>query len=346
MIGSLQKILVQLRGRGIDGLRLLRLAGDASNRTYHRATWLENGNERRMILMVLGHPEAFSEEATGAAPPPTTLPFIDVQRHLQTAGVAVPQVFHYDAPLGWLLLEDLGDTTLWQAVQGVAPDRMLHLYRLAITELLRIHRVVPTTSIASHRAFDESLFVWEFDHFLEYGIEARSGKAIPPLVKKEILGYFADLSRRFAMLPRVLTHRDYHSRNLMVQEADRLRVIDFQDALMGPCQYDLASLLRDSYIDLPEPMIDPLISDYLGGLQAQTGEAVDPVVFRENFDGVSFQRNLKAAGRFVYIDRVKKNPNFLPSVAPTLMKARATLLKQPRLARLHHLLADFVPEWQ
>ncbi len=296
-------------------------------------------------------PQAPPEEGfTGSAvplPPASELPFINIQRLLRAHGIAVPEILHDATPNGSLLLEDLGDVTLLDASRSVETKTLTRYYEQAIDILVAMQFgcTEPATSIAHHRVFDQALFVWEFDHFIEYGIEARNGAPLPEKTQQEIRTHFSDIARRLASLPQVFTHRDYHSRNLMVQDG-RIRVIDFQDALMGPCQYDLASLLRDAYIDLPEPMIDRLIAHYLAASQKQSERPVDAAMFREFFDLVSIQRNLKAAGRFVYIDRVKKNPNFLASISPTLAKAQRNLAKYPRLDRLYRLLAEHVKEWQ
>ena len=121
----------------------------------------------------------------------------------------------------------------------------------------------------------------------------------------------------------------------------RIRVIDFQDALLGPRSYDLASLLRDSYVVLDEALIDRLIAYYL---ETSGGAPQDPIAFRRLFDVTSLQRNLKAAGRFVYIEKVKGRPTHLPYVAPTLRSIRRNLEKYPDLADLRELLAPLVPE--
>jgi aminoglycoside/choline kinase family phosphotransferase len=139
----------------------------------------------------------------------------------------------------------------------------------------------------------------------------------------------------------VFVHRDYHSRNLMVT-GDRLRVIDFQDALMGPRTYDLASLLRDSYVSLDHALVDRLIGYYLAAL---AGPRPDTAAFQRLFDLTGFQRNLKAAGRFIYIEKVKGRPTHLPYVTPTLHSAKRVLERYPDLTELRGLLAPYVPEF-
>jgi hypothetical protein len=156
---------------------------------------------------------------------------------------------------------------------------------------------------------------------------------------------FQNIAELLAAQPRVFTHRDYHSRNLMVT-GDRLGVLDFQDALMGPAAYDLASLLRDAYLALDESLIDELLAAYLDRMEQSGAGLGDRAAFRRLFDLTSIQRNLKAAGRFVYIDRVKKNPKFLADIPRVLGYVRRNLVKYPELSTLRKHLTPYVPELQ
>jgi aminoglycoside/choline kinase family phosphotransferase len=121
-------------------------------------------------------------------------------------------------------------------------------------------------------------------------------------------------------------------------------VIDFQDALLGPRQYDLVALLRDSYVDLPADLVDRMIARYLRALARLGGPVLDPVAFRATFNLLTVQRKLKDAGRFVFIDRVKKNPGFLPSIPLSLRYVRDAFSRRPDLAELQAVLAGHVPE--
>ncbi|MBM4123904.1 MAG: DUF1679 domain-containing protein [Nitrospira sp.] len=144
--------------------------------------------------------------------------------------------------------------------------------------------------------------------------------------------------------PQVFTHRDYHSRNLMMRQG-RVRVIDFQDALMGPASYDLASLLRDSYLSLDEELIEELVIRYLDG-RAKAGATLDRPTFMRLFDLTSIQRNLKAAGRFVYIEKEKHNDRYLQYIPRTLGNVKRNLARYPMLHPLRDALAPHVPELQ
>jgi aminoglycoside/choline kinase family phosphotransferase len=115
---------------------------------------------------------------------------------------------------------------------------------------------------------------------------------------------------------------------------------------MGPDTYDLASLLRDAYIELDEALIDQLINRYLDRLATHREVWTDRKAFRRLFDFTSIQRNLKAAGRFVYIDRVKGNPKFLADIPRVLNYVKRNLQKYPELDRLRKHLTPYVPELQ
>jgi aminoglycoside/choline kinase family phosphotransferase len=115
---------------------------------------------------------------------------------------------------------------------------------------------------------------------------------------------------------------------------------------MGPAGYDLASLLRDAYIALDESLIDELIVDYLDRMEKAGAGLGNHPAFRRVFDFISIQRNLKAAGRFVYIDRVKKNPKFLADIPRVLGYVRRNLEKYPELVTLRKHLMPYVPELQ
>lgn len=331
--------------------KLTALAGDASNRRYFRIE-LNEQTARPVILMQLAEPEAFkqSEEAvSGAAHQITDLPFLNIHAHLAKAGVPVPSLYYYDRAAGLLYLEDFGDVTLSDACREASMAELEARYKLAVDVLIRMQSKATSPAdpdcLAFNRSFDVPLLMWEFDHFLEYGIVARQGKPMSGEDHAAIREEFQKISELLAGQPRVFVHRDYHSRNLMV-DGRRLGVIDFQDALMGPATYDLASLLRDAYIALDESLIDHLIDYYLDQLESGRQVWTNREAFRRLFDLTSIQRNLKAAGRFVYIDRVKGNPKFLGDIPRTLGYVKRNLHKYPELFTLRKLMTIYVPELQ
>jgi len=335
------------------------LAGDASNRRYFRIV-LTGGSVDSIILMQLADPEGFkaSEEAVSpGAPVSTELPFVNVLTYLQQVGVAVPQLYFFDEDKGLLYLEDFGDVTLYYKISSInsQPQRS-QLYVQAIDALTTMHLSTQTGSdshcLAFSRVFDVSLLMWEFEHFWEYGVAARQPDGLKEEHHQVYQAECHKIAEWLAAQPQVFTHRDYHSRNLMVIEGG-LGILDFQDALLGPATYDLASLLRDSYVELEDPVIDEMLDRYrtrmCEGLNREIQEHMglsDSTMFRKLFDFTSLQRNLKAAGRFVYIDRVKGNPAFLKDIPRTLGYVRTNLEKYSELAALHSVFASCVPEFQ
>ncbi|MFO0775815.1 MAG: phosphotransferase [Nitrospiraceae bacterium] len=325
------------------------LPGDASNRRYFRIH-LSGPAPASLMLMQLAEPEAFkaSEEAvSGAAVQITELPFTNVLSHLASHKLPVPALRYYDRTAGLLYLEDFGDLTLMEACQQ-QPARTAALYKQAIDHMVTLQTAATTPAnrgcIAFHRQFDVPLLVWEFDHFVEYGVAARRPQAMKPEDLEPVQRVFRMIAELMAAQPHVFVHRDYHSRNVMV-DGNRMGIIDFQDALMGPAAYDLASLLRDAYIGLDESLVDELIAYYLDGL-SKRGVRLDATAYRRVFDFTSLQRNLKAAGRFVYIDRVKGNPKFLADIPRVLGYVRGNLRKYSELAPLQKHLVPYVPELQ
>ncbi len=147
-----------------------------------------------------------------------------------------------------------------------------------------------------------------------------------------------EIAVALAAEPRVVCHRDYHSRNLMVH-GERLYMIDFQDARLGPDTYDLASLLRDSYVDISEREREELVACFL----ALSG-IDDAVEFRRRFDLMSVQRNIKALGTFGFQASGRGNTTYIQYMPRTLQAVRENLTKHDRFARLHDLLGRHVEE--
>lgn len=289
------------------------LPGDASNRFYGRIFLKDEA--KPLILMVMNAPEAFkSEEVTGADESKNKeLPFVAIGKKLFAEKVRVPEILYVDSAHRFLLTEDMGDELLYERRQK---ESALSWYEKALEELVKIQKVSPFSPV-KERSFTKDLLHWETEHFVEYALLKRD-KKIPEGALKELRNFFGRVVGEMATSPFGIVHRDYHSKNLMILEKEnRVGVIDFQDALMGPPTYDLASLLRDSYVTFSEDEEERLIAAY----EKFSAKKLD----RRLYGVTSIQRNLKAAGRFYYIFMVKGRDTHLPYVKPTLKRVFKTL---------------------
>jgi len=279
------------------------LSGDASTRQYFRILRPDNPS---VVLAVYDAPFVYDE-----------LPFVNVCRLFTSIPLPIPAIAGHADDLGILILEDLGDVTL-QAHLGVTqPADHDALYRQAVEFVFRMQ-----CRGAELRQF----------------LEAYHGASITAAARVALNEEFLRIVDELAAEPRVLCHRDFHSRNLMLHDRS-LYIIDFQDARMGPDTYDLASLLRDSYVDLPDARVDDLIRGYLklGGPAGATPDAFSE--YRRRFDLMSVQRNLKALGTFGHQTTSRSNPVYIQYIPRTLSYVRANLERYSRFARLRELLA-------
>lgn len=322
-------------------VKLVRLHGDASYRTYSRAL-LSDGTSLIVMQMPAGKASA-SEEITNFKGAHNELPFINICNYLSDKGLLVPQVYWYSSDHHIMLLQDLGDDLLAHKVTNTDESSRLEWYAQAIDLLVSLQNRTFSSStdecVALKRSFDTTLLNWEFDHFLEYGIKARLGLSMPDDDLLIFNNETRSISHTIGQLPYGFTHRDFQSRNIIIHEG-QLFLIDFQDALLGPAVYDLVALLRDSYVKLANGTVDALIQRY----SSKIGHPEAAV--RAEFNLITVQRKLKDAGRFVYIDKVKGNSNFLQYIPTSLEYARAALERLPERHHLLEMLKKYVPEWR
>ena len=322
-----------------------RLAGHASARVYWRVGEPGNGS----VVVMLHSPDAPPDEITKASassPLVGIRPFVDVQRYLSGLSVRVPRILAFDEQEAYVVLEDLGDDMLVTRLRkGEAQEP---LYADAV-DLLAAMQVATDAApdpdcVAFQRTYDHDLYLWELEHFVEWVIFAWKGVRLSGKEEAVLHHHFESIASDLVAQPGGFTHRDYQSRNLMVLGDGTQAMIDFQDALVGPRPYDLVSLLRDSYVVLTQPFIAGMIRRYLRTTLELGGPALAEGPFRRVFDLLTVQRKLKDAGRFIFIDRVKGNPDFLGFIPAALAYVREALLRLPELAELQALLAHHVPE--
>jgi aminoglycoside/choline kinase family phosphotransferase len=319
---------LQKSGLAARGPKVIPLTGDASDRKYFRVVMADGDS-----LVLALHAGAIEFE---------TLPFANVNDLLRQVPLPVPAILGHDNADGLIALEDLGDVTLQAHLGAASPVEHAALYRQAVALVATLQR--RGAELESDRyfpfgiAFDVEKLTWELDFFVKHFVEGYRNAALSEAQRAALAAEWAAIVGELAAEPRVLCHRDYHSRNLMLHRG-RLHIIDFQDARMGPDTYDLVSLLRDSYVDLTDRELDELIAYFL----ALKGTS-DAARFRERFDLMALQRNLKALGTFGFQTITRRNPVYIQYIPRTLRYARTNLAQYPRFARLREILAAHIEE--
>jgi aminoglycoside/choline kinase family phosphotransferase len=310
--------------------RVVPLTGDASDRRYFRVLTPDSPS---IVLSLHSAPFTFE-----------SLPFVNVARLLARMPVPIPAVLGHADDLGVLALDDLGDVTLQAHLGAATPAEHAALYRQSVALIATLQRrgaeLASPDYLPYGIAFDVEKLTWEMDFFIKHFLEAYRGVVLSDDQRAALRKELAVVVETLAAEHRVLCHRDYHSRNLMLHDG-KLFIIDFQDARMGPDTYDLVSLLRDSYVDLPEQTVDELIAYFL----AVKGETERAGEFRRRFDLMALQRNLKALGTFGYQTTARRNPVYIQYIPRTLRYVRDNLAQLEEFHELRDLLAAHVEEF-
>jgi len=305
-------------------LKVVPLTGDASDRRYFRVLLK---NAKPIVLALHAGPIDYA-----------AMPFVAVAKLLSEVPLPVPAILHHSDPLGVIGLEDLGDVTLQAHLGAATPTEHDALYRQAVDFIARMQErgeALRSDTYPPYRiAFDVEKLTWELEFFVKHYLLAYRAATPTESERAALREEWSGIVDELASERRVLCHRDYHSRNLMLH-GDSLYIIDFQDARLGPDTYDLASLLRDAYVDLNPQQVDGLIAFFLAH---KSGERHPADEFRRRFDLMALQRNLKALGTFGYMTTSRNNTVYIQYIPRTLAYVKANLAKYPRFARLQGLL--------
>ena len=326
-----------------SGIHCEGLQGDASGRSYFRVSQknseglLRNKAQKKLrslIVMQLEKPVLDME-----------IDFILILKFLRSLDLPIPELFYYDVPKGLLFLEDCGTMTLKDQLHEFPQDKT-RLYRQAVELLVRMQSQaadsIDSTCLAYHRKFDVEKLMWEFNFMLDYYVDEFCGSRLESSARKELREVFTPLCESLAAEKLCFTHRDYHSRNLMCNQG-HLVLIDFQDARMGPCQYDLVSLLKDSYVKIDDTLVEELIDYYILLKEKEEGQKVDREKFGDIFDKMSIQRNLKAVGTFAHQSVKKNNNRYEGFITPTLGYVRTALRYRFKDSSLQKVLSKHIP---
>jgi hypothetical protein len=307
------------------------LAGDASNRKYFRVLSIQDNQQQSWVLMQWEPYE------------PKNYPFLSVLEHFAKHKVHVPRVFSQSPSEGLVLLEDLGDLTLerkfWESQEQ---ELSIPFYQKALDEILKIHFTASSDRsdcTAFKIQFDTEKFLWEMNYGKDNLLKGICQFQLTEKSEVELSDIFTKICRRLDQEPKFIAHRDYHSRNLMIT-FDEMRVIDFQDARMGPVQYDLVSLFRDSYVSLSDDVCRQLMSYYLERAQPFLGKTFSRDHFDEIYEIQTVQRCFKACGSFSSFYMLRKDTRYLKYISHTLKRILKSLTLFPEYKIFVDILID------
>lgn len=295
-------------GARIDAIASLR--GDLSTRRFWRIGITGREAPPTAVIVDLG-PDDLPRyvHALNLLPsPPTEPPWLNVHRFLESIRSPVPALYAAAPEKRALMVEDVGESSLRECVRRPGAH-IADLFRLATEELLRLHvegtRALDHRCIASQIAYSGRLFDWEMKEFREIGLPAIAPGSDADAISPELTVLASQLDR----FPRVFSHRDYHAENLYVQNGAKIRIIDFQDALMAPAAQDLAVMLTTRNTDVViTPAIERRILDfYYSALDRRGAAKLSVEDFNASYSLCVLQHALKMIGRFEMFERAGKS---------------------------------------
>ncbi|MAX65354.1 MAG: phosphotransferase [Bacteriovoracaceae bacterium] len=307
-----------------------RLTGDASTRRYYRLFTNKNS-----YVACLDNPTERGENS-----------FVRVQGFLQRYDVRVPRIYDRSVEKGYILEEDLGDITLLQYLSEIKNRKEeFEIYKKILDILLSIHKI-PLEDVKSSGKFDlffdEKKLNSEINFTTDFFIK-RFLRVSDSSVHKKINDSFKEINSRLASEKMVLTHRDFHSRNIMVKEDDFI-VIDFQDARQGIPQYDLVSILEDCYYELDSNNRYMLIEYYYNNLPKEVHGQHSYEEFTSLYNDMTLQRVFKAIGSFSYIYETRKDVRYTKYIGFAMEKIKRILFRDEKYNALREILFKYYYE--
>ncbi|MFJ5258276.1 aminoglycoside phosphotransferase family protein [Pseudomonas sp. NPDC088414] len=293
-------------------------SSDASFRRYFR--W--EGEGRSFVVM--------------DAPPPqeNCKPFVDIAFLLAKSGINVPKIYAEDLERGFLLLNDLGNKTYLDVIDSENADVLFSDALQALLAFQQLPMVAPLPS------YDVALLRRELELFPEWYVKRELGIEFDAAQQQQWQAVSDLLIDSALAQPKVLVHRDYMPRNLMLSEPNP-GVLDFQDAVYGPVTYDVTCLFKDAFLSWPEERVRGWLESYW-----QQASALDIPVqadfedFLRASDLMGVQRHLKVIGIFARICHRDGKPRYLADVPRFFAYIEAVIVRRPELADLQALLAS------
>ncbi|WP_285409470.1 phosphotransferase [Pseudomonas sp. FR229a] len=315
---QLAKLFAEQGWGTVPPATLTAASSDASFRRYFR--W--EGDGRSFVVM--------------DAPPPqeNCKPFVDIAFLLAKSGINVPKIYAEDLERGFLLLNDLGNKTYLDVIDGENADALFHDALQALLAFQQLPMVAPLPG------YDVALLRRELELFPEWYVKHELGIEFDAAQQQQWQHISELLIDSALAQPKVLVHRDYMPRNLMLSEPNP-GVLDFQDAVYGPVTYDVTCLFKDAFLSWPEERVRGWLESYW-----QQASALDIPVqtdfedFLRASDLMGVQRHLKVIGIFARICHRDGKPRYLADVPRFFSYIEAVIARRPELAELQALFSS------
>jgi len=267
------------------------ISGGGSDRSFFR---IEKQGESIILMVSPAHDGDFRY-------------YREIGRFLRERGIGVPEFYEAHQEKKILFMEDVGEESLYLKFhRGMTDDAVTHWYHKVLETLAHMQvegeKKWTDCPAVAERTFDYKTLRWETEYFQENFLEKFCGTSIRD--QAELSREFKALAEKVASEPLYFMHRDFQSQNIMIHH-DEVRIIDFQGARRGLLQYDVAAVLKDAYVVLPEGTRKKLLVFYLDKLEDHGLTIVDRDHFYEIFILTSLQRNMQALGAFSFLSLVK-----------------------------------------
>lgn len=324
----------------LSEIQIEKLTGDASSRAYFRI----KGKEGSFVACL--------DQSLISLKKIEDVDFLAAQKVLLRSKVSVPKILHVDFTKGYVLQEDLGDITFLKTLSLVeTKEEEFKHYKAAIDELVKIHTISLSDlkgTVFKARAFDTEKLMFEVDFTITHLIDGLFDLSLEEERKKKVRANFRKIVEDIALQERVLTHRDFHSRNIMNKES-KLKVIDFQDMRMGIPQYDLVSLLEDCYYKIDDENKNQLKKYYWeeakknGVLKKGTNYEWED--FLKFYNKMAIQRTFKALGSFAYIYKKREDIRYLKYIGYSYEQLKSFMFTDREFRELRTLLSEVYYEY-
>lgn len=306
------------------------LTPDASTREYFRIGW-KGGSAIACV-----YPESFNEAEQS---------YLDVTGLFSVSGLPVAEVLDFDAELGVIVQEDLGDRILRDVLVDADDPTCEELVRSAVALIPRIQaatgKAYELDSIASRLRFDSEKLLWELEFFKTHYFSTYKNEPLSADDDEKITSEFVELARELESKARVLCHRDFHAANLMLDHDDRLRIIDHQDARIGSVAYDLVSLLLDRVTVSPSAKwLAEKRRFFLSERERLGLDQIDERAFADEFRLQTIQRCLKAIGTFSFQSVNRGKTYFVPFIQPMFEIVHRAVEKLERFPTINRIVSN------